>query len=90
MLQLDLLWCLVFCHFLLPHNNVKDFILYFSGEPNISTTSLFVAILFFGSIQSLILGVLSVYIGSIFKEAKKRPLYIVESSVDLKTFRRKS
>ena len=74
----------------MPHNNVKDSILYFSGEPNISTTSLFVAILFFGSIQSLILGVLSVYIGSIFKEAKKRPLYIVESSVGFKDSEEKS
>ena len=59
---------------------IRTILLYFMGEPNISTTSLFVAILFFGSINSLILGILSIYIGSIFKDSKKRPLYIIESS----------
>ena len=59
---------------------VRTILLFFSGEPNISPTSIFVAILFFGSIQSLILGILSVYIGSIFKESKKRPMYIVDSA----------
>ncbi len=59
---------------------LRTLFLFFSGETDISSTSIFVAILFFGSIQSLILGVLSIYIGSIFKESKKRPLYIIESS----------
>ena len=58
---------------------VRTIFLYLMGEPNIGTTSLFVAILLFGSINSLILGILSIYIGSIFKESKKRPLYIIES-----------
>tara|TARA_B100000767_G_C19758831_1_gene534216 strand:+ start:1717 stop:2682 length:966 start_codon:yes stop_codon:yes gene_type:complete len=58
---------------------IRTFLLFLIGEPNISTTSLFVAILFFGSINSLILGILSIYIGSIFKDSKKRPLYIIES-----------
>ncbi len=69
---------------------LRTLFLYLSGEPDISTTSLFVAILFFGSIQSLILGVLSVYIGSIFKETKKRPLYIVESSIGFNNLEEKS
>ena len=60
------------------------------GEPNISTTSLFVAILFFGSINSLILGILSIYIGSIFKDSKKRPLYIIESSYGFNDLSNKS
>lgn len=59
---------------------LRTIFLFLSGEPNISSTSIFVAILFFGGIQSLILGVLSVYIGTIFKDTKKRPLYIVESA----------
>ena len=59
---------------------IRTLILFFTGAENISSTSIFVAILFFGSIQSLILGTLSIYIGAIFKESKKRPLYIVESS----------
>ena len=58
---------------------IRTLLLFLIGEPNISTTSIFVAILFFGSINSLILGILSIYIGSIFKDSKKRPLYIVES-----------
>ena len=58
---------------------IRTILFFLIGEPNISTTSLFVAILFFGSINSLILGILSVYIGSIFKDSKKRPLYIIES-----------
>ena len=58
---------------------IRTVLLFLIGEPNISTTSLFVAILFFGSINSLILGILSIYIGSIFKDSKKRPLYIIES-----------
>ena len=59
---------------------LRTLFLFFSAEPNISPTSIFVAILFFGSIQSLILGVLSIYVGSIFKESKKRPLYIIEKT----------
>ena len=59
---------------------LRTIFLFLSGEPDISSTSIFVAILFFGGIQSLILGVLSVYIGTIFKDTKKRPLYIVESA----------
>tara|TARA_B100000795_G_C22777838_1_gene430855 strand:- start:207 stop:1160 length:954 start_codon:yes stop_codon:yes gene_type:complete len=59
---------------------IRTIVLFSMGVPDISTTSLFVAILLFGSINSLILGILSIYIGSIFKDSKKRPLYIIESS----------
>jgi|TARA_B110000027_G_scaffold108082_1_gene115130 glycosyltransferase involved in cell wall biosynthesis len=58
---------------------IRTIFLFLMGEPNISTTSLFVGILFFGSINSLILGIFSIYIGAIFKDSKKRPLYIIES-----------
>lgn len=56
--------------------------LFLIGVPfqEISSTSIFVAILLFGGIQSLILGILSIYVGSIFKETKKRPLYIIDST----------
>ena len=54
--------------------------LFFTGTTEIGTTSIFGAILFFGCIQSLILGILSIYIGAIFKESKKRPLYIIEKT----------
>jgi dolichol-phosphate mannosyltransferase len=58
---------------------IRILFLYFSGENNISPLSTFVAILFFGSTQSLVIGILSIYVGSIFKEVKKRPLYIIDS-----------
>jgi glycosyltransferase involved in cell wall biosynthesis len=47
-------------------------------------TSLTVIILFFGGIQLLSTGILGVYISKIYREVKGRPLYIVESSVNIK------
>ena len=47
----------------------------------ISTTSIFIAILFFAGIQSLIIGFLAIYIGLIHKEAKRRPLYFVDNAI---------
>ena len=41
--------------------------------------SLMSAILFLGSIQILILGVIGLYIGAIFREGKNRPKYIVKN-----------
>jgi len=41
-------------------------------------TSMVVIALFFGGIQLLSIGILGVYIGKIYREIKKRPLYIVE------------
>lgn len=44
--------------------------------------SLFVAIVFFGGIQLLSLGILGEYIGRLFKETKKRPKYIISEILD--------
>jgi dolichol-phosphate mannosyltransferase len=41
--------------------------------------SLFTAIVFFGGIQMLTIGILGTYIGNIFDEVKNRPEYIIES-----------
>ncbi len=57
---------------------LRTLYLHFTGVNDFSTTSIFVAILIFGSIQSLIIGILSIYIGSIYKETKRRPLYIID------------
>lgn len=45
--------------------------------------SLIALILFFGGIQLLSIGVVSIYISKIYKEVKKRPLYIIESTKNL-------
>ena len=47
-------------------------------------TSLTVIVIFFGGIQLLSTGVVGIYISKIFREVKKRPLYIVESTQNIK------
>ena len=47
--------------------------------------SLIVAILFFGGLNLLALGILGEYIGRIFNEVKARPLYIVRSTIGLQS-----
>jgi glycosyltransferase involved in cell wall biosynthesis len=42
--------------------------------------SLFTAVLFLGGVQLLSIGIIGEYIGRMFLETKKRPLYVVESS----------
>ena len=64
------------CTFIL----IRTGYLHITGTDEISSTSIFGAILLFGGIQSLILGILSVYIGAILKETKKRPLYIIDKT----------
>ncbi len=45
--------------------------------------SLMVAVAFFGGVQLITLGVLGEYLGRVFTEVKRRPLYIVDGSVGL-------
>lgn len=44
--------------------------------------SIIAIILFFGGIQLLSIGIVSIYIGKIFREVKKRPLYIVSEAIN--------
>ena len=69
----------IVCFFVL----IRTLFLHFGGlsSGEISTTSIFVAILFFAGIQSLIIGFLAIYIGLIHKETKKRPVYIVDNTI---------
>lgn len=50
------------------------------GSPVVGWPSLFISIYFIGGIIISILGVLGIYMGKTFDEAKKRPLYIVMNS----------
>ena len=45
--------------------------------------SLMITILFMGSLQVALTGILGVYIGKTFEETKRRPLYIVSDTVNL-------
>jgi hypothetical protein len=45
--------------------------------------SLLLCILFFGSMQMVMLGVTGEYIGRIFKEVRRRPSYIIERKFNL-------
>jgi polyisoprenyl-phosphate glycosyltransferase len=45
--------------------------------------SLFITMLFIGSVQIALMGVLGIYIGKTFEEAKGRPLYIVKDTANL-------
>lgn len=53
---------------------------------NVSTsgyTSIIVSILFLGSIQLIIMGIIGAYIGRIYTEAQNRPLYIIKEKIGL-------
>lgn len=48
-------------------------------------TSTFLAITFLGGVQSLCIGILGEYIARIYREVKRRPLYVVAATANLST-----
>ena len=52
------------------------------GDVVAGWTSLMSAILFFGSLQMMMLGIMGEYIGRLMIEAKRRPLYIVQNEIN--------
>lgn len=56
----------------------------FSGLLIPGWAAIMVSVVFFGSLIILLLGVVGLYIGSIFNESKKRPLYIIKNIVSRK------
>lgn len=57
---------------------VYALIMWFIGSPVLGWTLMFIAIMFFGGIQLISLGVIGEYIGRSYAESKGRPLYIIE------------
>ena len=53
-----------------------------SGFSVVGWTSIIVLISFFSGIIMIILGIIGIYIGRIFSESKRRPLYIVDKLTD--------
>ena len=53
------------------------------GSPVEGWASVFVAVLFFGSVQIAITGVLGIYLGKMFEETKRRPLYVIRETSNL-------
>jgi len=55
----------------------------FSGSAVSGFTTVILLILFIGSILMLSLGIIGTYIGRIFEEVKRRPMYIVEETLNI-------
>ena len=47
-------------------------------------TSLLIAVVFLGGVQLLTLGIIGEYIGRIYQEIKRRPLYVLKDQIGFK------
>lgn len=54
------------------------------GNPVAGYPSLMVVVLFMGGMQLLSIGIIGEYIGRIYRESKRRPLYLVQETIGMK------
>jgi hypothetical protein len=52
-----------------------------AGHTVLGWSSIMTAIVFFGAVQLVVLGILGEYVGRLFQEAKQRPLFLVDEVV---------
>ena len=69
-----------FCAFLFALFIIYKTIVF--GDPVKGYPSLMVVTLFLGGIQLIVLGVIGEYLGRMFNEAKRRPLYLVDHLIE--------
>ena len=56
---------------------------YFQGKTVPGWASIMTAVTFMGGIQLLVIGLMGEYIASLFRESKKRPLYIINERINV-------
>ena len=56
---------------------------FFQGTPVAGWTSLIASIYFLGGLGFVALGIVGLYIGRIFEETKRRPLYVIKESINV-------
>ena len=61
---------------------IFSIISYYQGKTLPGWTSIITAIMFIGGVQLIVLGLIGEYIASMFKEVKKRPLFIVDRKIN--------
>lgn len=61
---------------------IFSIVAYYQGKTLPGWTSIITAIMFIGGVQLIVLGLIGEYIASMFKEVKKRPLFIVNRKIN--------
>jgi dolichol-phosphate mannosyltransferase len=57
---------------------------YIWGFSVLGWASLMITLIFIGGVLLIVLGILGIYLGRVFKEVKRRPLYLISEKINLK------